>query len=140
MSFPGAYLLSIVAICGLTGLAVRWRFGPLGAGPRQTVVRLALLVATLACAWDNLAVLGALWRYEPGSLLGVRMGASPVETSLLGAGVAAVLSAWTIGVRRELLDERAEHERPAIEQDQHDHSRRESVEEAAAGLPPLGRG
>lgn len=128
MSFAGAYLLSIVVICGLTGLAVWLRFGPLPDDARRTVLRLALLVATIACAWDNLAVLGGLWRYDAASLVGVRLGVSPVETSLLGGGVAAVLSAWTVGVRLELLDQRTEHQRPPIEQDQHEHPRREAIE------------
>lgn len=140
MSFPGAYLLSIISICGLTGAAVRLRFGALGEGSRRTVARLAMLVGTIACAWDNLAVLGGLWRYDPASLLGVQLGASPIETSLLGASVAAVLSAWTIGVRGELLDERSEHQRPRIEQDQDEHPRREPVEQASARRPPFAGG
>ncbi len=109
MSFPGAYLLSIVLICASTGLAVRGRFGPLPPGARRIVVRLAIIVGAIACVWDNLAVRGGLWRYDPHSLLGLHLGASPIETTLLGASVAAVLSGWTLGVRRVLLDERAEH-------------------------------
>ena len=103
MSFAGAYLLSIVVICGGTGLAVRLRFGPLPPGAVGTVLRIATLVTVIACLWDNLAVSGGLWRYDANSLVGIRFGLAPLETCLLGGAVAAVLAMWTIGVREELV-------------------------------------